>query len=246
MTAIGLLAAKGSPGVTTLATAMVLNRAEKGTALIEADRAGGDLALLHAVPQSPGLAEMAARARRAAVEQDVLAGYLRLLAGGALPTLLAPVDGAGASAALDALGDHPQMLLAPDAARTLVLDLGRSDPTGPARGLLALCDTLVLVTRADLTALAHAQALARLLPELGRAARFALIDSGPYPAAEAEAALGLRCAGIIPFDPKHAARLRDPLQIATVVSAQLVRAAGQLLDTLTSTAHDAPQEVLVS
>jgi len=245
VTALGLLAAKGSAGVTTLATAMVLARAAAGATLIEADRAGGDLALLHAVPQSPGLAELAARARRAAPEQDVLTGYLRPLAGGALPTLLAPVDSAGASAALDALSQHPRTLLAPDTARTLVLDLGRADPTGPARGLLALCDALVLVTLGDLTALAHAQALARLLPELGRPARFALIDSGPYPAAEAEAALGLPCAGILPFDPKHAARLRDPLQ-AAAASTRLVRAAGHLLDTLTPAAHDAPQEVLVT
>lgn len=245
MTAVALLAAKGSPGVTTLATAMVLARAGQGAALIEADRAGGDLALLHAVPQSPGLAELAARARRAAPEEDLLPRYLRPLADGALPTLLAPVDGAGAGTALDALSEHPQTLFAANGARTLVLDFGRTDPTGPADALLALCDALVLVTRGDLTALAHAQALARLLPELGRPARFALIDSGPYPAAQAEAALGLPCAGIVPFGPKHAARLGDPLQIGSAASARLVRAAGRLLDTVTPATRDAPQEVLV-
>ncbi|MBS2966536.1 hypothetical protein KGA66_26085 [Actinocrinis puniceicyclus] len=232
MTAIGLLAAKGSPGVTTLAAAMVLARGGVGTAVVEADRAGGDLALLHAVPQSPGLAELAARARRAAVDDDLLSAHLRPLADGMLPSLLAPVDAAGAGAALDLLADRARLLALPDPAHTLVIDLGRVDPASPAAGWLRLCDLLVLVTRGELTGLAHTQALARSLLDSSRPLGFALIDTGPYPPADAEAALDLPCVGVLPYAPKHAARLRDPRHIAAAASSQLVSAAGALFDTV--------------
>lgn len=242
MTTIGLLAAKGSPGVTTLATAMVLARGGTGTALVEADRSGGDLALLHAVPQSPGLAELAARARRAVGGEDLLTAHLRPLAGGRLPTLLAPVDAAGASAALDLLADHARLLALPDPAHSLVIDLGRVDAAPPAAGWLRLCDVLVLVTRGELTGLAHTQALARSLPDPGQPFGFALIDTGPYPSTEVEAALGLPCLGVMPYSPKYAAWLRDPLNVAAAASSTFVRAAGVLFDTVT--ARWARREVL--
>lgn len=242
MTAIGLLAAKGAPGVTTLAMATVLADAERGAALIEADPDGGDLALLHAVPQSPGLTELAARARRAADEQ-LLAGYLRPLFAGALPTLLAPVDQAATRAALDVLGRHPHVLGRSTAASALVLDFGRASERAVPPSLFDLCDALLLVTRGDLTSLAHAQAVTRQSLEPRRPTGFVLIDTGPYRAAEAETALGLRCAAIVPFDPKDAARLRDPLRTASA-SSPLVRAAARILGA-PDVHHDAPQEVLI-
>jgi MinD-like ATPase involved in chromosome partitioning or flagellar assembly len=241
---IGLLAAKGSPGVTTLATAMVLARSSSGAALIEADASGGDLALLHAVSQSPGLAELAARAQRGGDSDKILTAYLRPLIAGGLPTLLAPVDAGAARAALDVLGRHPRTFLEPSAERTLVLDFGRAEHGSLPTSLLAVCDALLLVSRADLTCLAHAQALVHQLAQTHRPTGFVLIDTGPYPAAEAVEALGLPCAGTVPFAPKHAAWLRDPLYVDTAASSNLVQAAGQILDTVT--AHVAPQEVLVS
>jgi Mrp family chromosome partitioning ATPase len=243
MTSVALLAAKGSPGVTTLASAMVLARAEHGAVLIEADQHGGDLALVHAVPQSPGLAELAARAKRADPGTgDLLAAYIRPLAGGMLPTVPAPVDGAAVRAALNVLADHPGLLEPADTSRTLVFDLGRAEPDSPGWMWLTACDLALLVARTDLTALAHAKTLAERLREVGTAAALALIDTGPYPPAEAEEALGLPLVGLVPFHPKQARALTDLQAVRATASGRLAIHAGELFDAVTQDR----QEVAVS
>lgn len=232
MTRVALLAAKGSPGVSTLACAMVLARAAHGAVLVEADQHGGDLALLHGIPQSPGLTELAARAKRPDADGggDVLAGYIRPLAGGALPAVLAPVEGAAVRAALSVLADHPGLLNPTD--RILVFDLGRVDPGSPGWMWLTACDHVLLLARTDLTALAHAKSVADRLREDGARAALALIDAGPYPPAEAQQVLGLPLAGVLPFHPKAASALADPHALRAASSSRLAAGAGQLLDTL--------------
>lgn len=243
MTSVALLAAKGSPGVTTLGCAMVLARAQHGAVLIEADQHGGDLALLHGVSQSPGLAELAARARRTTPGTDLLTPYIRPLAGGALPAVLAPVDAAAVRAALGVLGvlgDHPALLEPTN--RTLVFDLGRAEPDSPGWMWLTACDRILLVARTDLTGLAHAKTLADHLHEAQAAAALALIDTGPYPAAEAQQVLGLPLAGLLPYHPKHARALTDPNTVGAAACGRLAGRAGDILDTLTQQ----PQEVTVA
>ena len=230
MTTIALLAAKGSPGVSTLASAMVLARGHSGAVLIEADQHGGDLALLHGVSQSPGLAELAARARRTNSGEDLLAPYIRALAGGAVPTVPAPVDGQAVRAALNMLADHPGLLEAAGADRTLVFDLGRAEPDSPGWMWLTTCDRVLLVARTDLTGLAHAKNLAERLRECEARAALALIDTGPYPTAEAQDVLGLPLTAVLPFHPKQARTLTDPNTMRSAARGRLATRAGQILD----------------
>lgn len=231
MTRVALLAAKGSPGVSTLGCAMVLARATHGAVLVEADQHGGDLALLHGAPQSPGLAELAARAKRSDADgSDVLAGYIRPLAGGALPVVLAPVEGVAVCAALSVLADHPRLPDPPD--RILVSDLGRADPGSPGWRWLTTCEHVLLLARTDLTGLAHAKSVADRLREDQAPAALALIDAGPYPPAEAQQVLGLPLAGVLPFHPKAARALADPHAARAAGSGRLAAGAGGLLDTL--------------
>ena len=234
MTSVALLAAKGSPGVSTLACLMVLARALRGAVLIEADQHGGDLALLHAVSQCPGLTELAVRAKRTIADNpDLLAAYIRPLAGGALPAILAPVDGAAVRAALNVLADRPGLLAPADPDCTLVFDLGRVDPDSPGWMWMTACDRVLLVSRTDLTGLGHAATLAQRLRESEVPAALTLIDSGPYPPAEAEQVLGLPLAGILPWNPKQARAATDPGTARTVASGRLAAHAGTLLDTVT-------------
>ena len=242
MSSVALLAAKGSPGVSTLAVAMVLARAGGGAVLVEADTAGGDLALLHGVSQSPGLAELAARAKRPGPDTDLLAPYVRPLAGGALPVVPAPVDGAAVRAALNVLADRNELLGAREAHRTLVFDLGRAEPDSPGWMWATACDRVLLVCRRDLTGLAHAAHLGERLRESGARATLALIDTGPYQSAEAEEALGLPAVAIVPWNPKQARALADPVAIRAAATCRLVTAAGDALDAL----DHQPAEVAVS
>jgi MinD-like ATPase involved in chromosome partitioning or flagellar assembly len=231
VTAVALLAAKGSPGVTTLACAMVLAWTERGAVLVEADQHGGDLALLHAVSQSPGLAELAARAKRATTDDlDLLAPYIRPLAGGALPTVLAPVDGSAVRAALNVLADRPGLFAPTGPQRTLLFDLGRVEPESPGWMWANACDRVLLVSRTDLTGLGHAATLAQRLRESEARAALALIDSGPYPPAEAEQTLGLPVAGVLPWSPKHARALTDLDAVRAAAGVRLAARAGEVLD----------------
>lgn len=241
MSSVALVAAKGSPGVTTLACAMVLARAEQGAVLIEADQHGGDLALLHGVSQSPGLAELAARAKRPdPATGDRLTGYIRPLAGGMLPTGPAPVDGAAVRAALNVLADHPGLLEPADTARTLIFDLGRVEPDSPGWMWLTACERALLVARTDLTGLAHAKTLAERLRVDGAAAALALIDTGPYPPVEAEQVLGVPLAGLVPYHPKQARALTDIEAVRAARSSHLAARAGELFDTVTQHRQEVP------
>lgn len=241
MTGVALVAAKGSPGVTTLACAMVLARAGQGAVLIEADAHGGDLALIHGVSQSPGLAELAARAKRPDPGGgDLLAAYIRPLAGGMLPSVPAPVDGAAVRAALNVLADHPGLLEPADTARTLIFDLGQAEPDGPAWTWLGVCERVLLVARTDLTGLAHAKTLAERLREDGVAAALALIDTGPYPPAEAEQVLGLPLAGLVPWNPKQAHAITDVQTVRAAGSSRLAQRAGELSDAVTEYRQEVP------
>lgn len=239
MTSVALLAAKGSPGVTTLGCAMVLARASSGAVLVEADQHGGDLALLHGVSQSPGLAELAARAKRPDPGSgDLLTPYIRPLAGGTLPAVLAPIDGQAVRAALNVLADHPGLLEPAD--RTLVFDLGRADPDSPGWMWLTACDHVLLVARTDLTGLAHAKSLTERLRDQGVRAALVLIESGPYPPAEAQEVLGLPLMGLLPFHPKHARALTDLEAVHAAASSRLAERAGQLLDALVHQRQEVP------
>ena len=240
MSAIALLAAKGSPGATTLGCAMVLARTERGAVLVEADQHGGDLALVHGVSQSPGLAELAARAKRPDPGGDVLAAYIRPLAGGMLPTVLAPVDGAAVRAALNVLADRPGLLDPADTARTLIFDLGRAEPDSPGWMWLTVCDRTLLVARTGLTGLAHAKTLAERLREDRIDAALALIDTGPYPPTEAQDVLGLPLAGLLPFHPKQAQALTDPQTVRAAAPGRLAQRAGELFDTATRPRQEVP------
>ncbi len=224
MSTIALVSAKGAPGVSTLALAMAL--AAPDAVLVEVDAAGGDLALRFGVAQSPGLAELAARAKRP--DGETTPAFIRPLASGALHAVPAPVDARGVCAALEVLATAPELLSRIAHDRQVVLDFGRAVVDGPGWALLESCDVALLVTRGDLPGLGHAQTLAGRLREGTPRSAFVLVDTGPYPRAEAEDALGLPCAGVIAFHPRQAARLADPGALDRAASSPLARAARDL------------------
>jgi Mrp family chromosome partitioning ATPase len=198
---IGVFSVKGSPGATTLALALAAHGREQGAVLIEADAAGGDLALRFGIPQAPGLAQFAARARQSSGRRDVLEGLVRTVDsdGANLVDLLpAPVEPAAVQAAVTALAANPEALAEAGKARPLVLDLGRQGPQPPDLGLLAACDEAVLVVRGNVVSLGHARE-AGWLRQLPVRCGFVLVDTGPYRADEASDVLGLPCLASVPF-----------------------------------------------
>lgn len=203
MSLIGLCSVKGAPGATTLATALAAYGRTAGAVLIEADPAGGDLAVRYGIRQNPGLATLAARARHLAEPgRDVLADLTRRSEPGGFDLLPAPVEPAAATAALDTLSTWPETLTATARNRPILLDLGRMDPHSPSRGLIDACDTLCIVVRGDAVSLGHAREASWLGQARSRIG-FVLVDSGPYRTKEAADALTLPCLGTVPFGRKQ-------------------------------------------
>jgi len=195
---IGVCSVKGAPGVTVLATALAAHGQSAGAVLIEADAAGGDLALKFGIGQNPGLAQFAARARHPAPGRDVLDGLTSRIASQAFDLVPAPVEPAAVAASLGALAASPGGLAAAGRRRPLILDLGRVDPRSPGFALVESCDVLCLVVRGDLASLGHAREATWLAETPGRSG-FVLVDTGPYRAHEAADALALLHLGTVPF-----------------------------------------------
>lgn len=201
MSATAVFNLKGSPGATTLALALAAYGHEHGAVLIEADSAGGDLALRFGIPQAPGLAQFAARAQQSGGRREVLDGLVRTVVAdgiGPVDLLPAPVEPAAVQAALAALTENSETLAATARTRPLILDLGRQGPRPPDTGLLAACHTAVLMLRGDAISLGHARDAA-WLKELPVRCGFVLVDTGPYQAAEAADVLNLPCLASVPF-----------------------------------------------
>ena len=235
MTIVALACAKGSPGVTTLA--LGLGHAWPGqrqVVVAELDPAGGDVAAWFGLSAEPGVATLAAAARRG-VSADTLLDHCQRLPGD-LPVLTGPP---GAEQARRAAGMVSSALLgAADRldAVDLLVDCGRLDAQSPALALARRAALLVLVARPDVASLSHAAALAAEFgdsPE--HAVGLVLVGTGSYSAAEVADALGLEVVAVLPHDLDGAVCLsgegvggraarRLPLLRATVDFAQALAA----------------------
>ncbi len=203
MSVIGLFSVKGSPGVTTLAVALAAHgrSGRDAVLIIEADTAGGDLALRYGIAQQPGLAQLAARTRHIGDRRIVLDGLVHAInteAGDLVDLVPAPVEPAAVEAAVTALHANPEVLAAAGRNGRVLLDLGRLDVAGAGSGLVESCDLAVLVVRGDAVSLGHAREAA-WIADLPVRCGFVLIDTGPYRVGEVAQALGMiDCLGVIP------------------------------------------------
>ena len=231
MSAIGVFTVKGSAGATTLAVALAAHGREQGAVLIEADTAGGDLALRYGIAQHPGLVQFAARARQTGVRRDVLDGLVRTVGGDgtspAVNLLAAPVAPAAVQAAVTELAAAPEALAAASQARPVILDLGRLNPQSPDLGLLAACDKGVLVVRGDAVSLGHAREV-QPADSTGNWCGFVLIDTGPYRAADAADVLELPCLAAVPFS-RRPLRARRAAKVLRALWTELTTAGAEPL-----------------
>ncbi|MFC4951039.1 hypothetical protein [Pseudonocardia sp. GCM10023141] len=211
---VGLVSAKGSPGVTTsaLALASVWPRA---VLLLDADPFGGDVRAGLAGgewPGSAGLAEAVADLRSVGID-EALSRRAHQPAPWA-PPVLAGLGCVGQAATLPwtDIGNELRRLRAAD----VVADCGRYAVADGIGGLLRCCDALVLVTQSSLRAV---RAAVRVAPSLGQELavspndpRLSVLVVGPnepYSSAEIAAACGTALLGEMSHDPRAAAVWSD-------------------------------------
>ncbi|MFR9802021.1 MinD/ParA family protein [Pseudonocardia sp. RS010] len=213
---------KGSPGVTTLCVALAACWPDPaGAVVVEADPAGGDVAMRFGLAQSPGLLSLAAAARGGVAggrgeDAQLLWRHAQALPGNVL-VVASPPDAARARGALAVLaapdpagGLGPLLAAAAHPGAVVVADCGRADPGSPVMPLLRSADVMVLLTGAHADELAH---LARRIPEIGAWSRHPVLlladrdkDRGHSIAAVARE-LGVAPLARVPFDPRGAAVL---------------------------------------
>lgn len=207
---IAVCSLKGSPGVTTLATALGARwPGQENPIVVEADPAGGDLMARFRMPESPGLVSLAAAARgRSGSEPNLLAQHTQLLPGG-LRVVLGPVGAEQARAALSVLApgtSSPMRRAADQPGTTVIVDCGRVDPDSPAFPIIRGADAMLLVARPHDDELAHVALKLQAAQRWSAKPCFVLVGDG-YPTAEVAQVMGIPVMGRVPRDDKGAAVL---------------------------------------
>jgi len=218
-----------SCGVTTTVAALAaVWPDERRRVVVELDPAGGTLAAFCGLRVAPGLVSLATASRRG-MERDALWTHSQQLpCGGAV--VVGPPSAAQAKRALKLVADSVVQLAEVDA--DVLADCGRLDTTSTARTVFDGAQVQVLVARPQLPDLHHLAAWLGDASSNSALPIVVLAGSGPYPADEICAALGVDIAGQIPHDPAGVARLTETLNARTIGRTALLRAARSLAATL--------------
>lgn len=233
MTVIALASIKGSPGITTAATALAASwPSGRRVLLVEADPFGGDLAPRYGSTITNGLASLFAAARRS-LTPDAIWDHVDHLPGG-LPVLFGLSNVQGAVANEKAWPAIAEALGALDA--DVVIDAGRLLPNfaGGIRDVLAQSDVLLVLCDPTLEGIVHLRAaLPGLVAEMrGRALLVIPTGSGGYSGTEIERTLGVDVGPPMPDDRKAADALANKRAIARLERSALLKWASTLVGAL--------------
>ncbi|WP_017587167.1 hypothetical protein [Nocardiopsis ganjiahuensis] len=214
----------GAPGVTSVGMALAaVWPGESPGLLVEADPAGGAVAVWRRVPTEPGLTSLAAATRGGGgADPDQ---HTQALPGGLL-VCPAPVTGDPAEGAVRLLGRQP-LELGAVSAPVVVLDLGRLTASSPARALVPAADHTVLVVSERLTDLRRAREHL-LAPSFPTRDLRIVVSGGRGGVGQIVGALGTAVWGRIPDDLRSAEFLRGERDLARPQRRPLFRAAGRL------------------
>lgn len=211
---VGLVSAKGSPGVTTSALALAAAW-PRPALMVEADPFGGDVrAGLGGGewPAGAGLAEAVVDLRSISLDEALNRRVFRPASWA--PPVLAGLGCVGQATTLpwSRLGSALAKLSGAD----VVADCGRFAVADGITGLLRACDALVLVTGSSLREVRAAARVAALLSEEldvrpgDRRVSVLVVAAGdPYPGPEIAIVCGVPLVGELPDDPRAAAVWSD-------------------------------------
>jgi hypothetical protein len=217
MSTLILGSAKGSPGVTTTTLALSFWW-QHPLIVIEADHAGGDLAVRLGMSEEPGLVGLAAAIRRSPIGNqqvsELIAQYAQTTPFGK-QVVLAPAGSAQATSALSLLAES--VSLSPPQGPDLLVDIGRSAGSATPNGEVgpsqtwgwigAPSDVVIWICRPDLADLAHLAARLHHQRVSDQVQVIVLVGAGVYPPAEIATTLGVPVIGHLPIDRSGAAAL---------------------------------------
>jgi hypothetical protein len=225
---VAFFSAKGAPGTTTAAM-LVASLWPRPALLVDADAAGGDIALRLPAPdgrpldQSTGMLSLLPLARRAITGDQVLTHAQRVLGGGeVIAGLSGPEQATAAGPVWAALID----VLGAVAGRDMMIDLGRLSANSAVLPMAARADVAVLIARDTVSGVFAARARLHTLvpalidahgggPQLGlvvqgesdrEADSAASVIRGEFPRVQFFGRLAWDVAGVRMFDGQHVSR----------------------------------------
>lgn len=192
----GLVSAKGSPGVTTLALAIA---AASDAVVVEADPSGGDVQCWAGSRGEPGLVRVASGARHAADLSTLLDECASEVWRG-VRVVVAPAGCEQAESALVALGVRFAGLVEATA-RPVVVDGGRWDRGQVTADRLAGCDVIGIAVAPTSAGVAHAAVVANQLVEsFGSRVVAVPVGERPYPVGEIAASMEVPVVSAVSWD----------------------------------------------
>lgn len=219
MTTIALTSVHGAPGVTT--TALLLASRLAGSLLVEADLAGGVLAVRYQLGREPGLTTLAAAKAR-----DTSAVFDHAQNAGGVPVLVGPDSSESAQSLWRSAGARLTSTLA-GVDGYVVVDLGRLHEASP---MVSEADLVVVMIRPiaeQIVGLTHA--LHRLRQHPHADVGIVVVGDGHYRAVDIEAAIDHRVLAHLPADAPTAEHLlHGTTSRARIARSRLGRAAAGL------------------
>lgn len=226
-----LCSAHGAPGVTTTALALAGVWPEnRQCLLVEADPSGGMVAARFGLQDGPGLASLAAVARRG-VHVDLVWRHTQSLPGG-VPVLVAPPSAPQAQAVI---GDFAAAMAGWSVGEQMdvIVDCGRLTGFAPMVDVMRNAAGTLLLSRPTADQLRPAVHQLRTLETQGVGGSLLLVGGAPYGPDEVSSAMDIAVAGTMAWDPRAALALTgEPTGGRGLRRSLLVRSAASLVDRL--------------
>lgn len=236
---IGVVSAKGSPGVSTTALALCAAVDPAATRLlVELDPSGGSIECWTGPVGEPGLIQLANGLRRGVGPEALLTHAVAIAAG--VWAVLAPAAGALAEATVAASGDRlvPALATVPG---TVVVDGGRWSRSQPTASRLAGCDVVAVVCRPTVAGVEAARWLIDpLAATVSAPVVLVLVGDRPYGPEEVADAVGVPVVGALAWDPRGVTALLTAGAGRTWTRSSIARSARSVLAALHSHAHPSP------
>lgn len=229
---------RGAPGATTtglLAAALWPTPPGMTKAFVEADPAGGVLALRFGLGVDPGLTSMAAAARHGA-HRGALVDHCQELPGG-LGVVCAPATGDVTARVLDTSAASMGEWLSGLGDTDVIADVGRFGSGTAAAGLIAAADVVVFVARPVPDQLHPGAAELTRLRTLGLKVGWCLIGDRPYGPGDVEDSYGFPVFGVVDVDDRAAAMVWSQAPARKIVRTGLARSTRDLVGHLHGWLH---------
>jgi|GEM_PF-1514881 len=205
MSVVAITSSRTSPGATTLAAGLAIawSHLVERSLLIEADPAGGVLALRFELAPAPSLTSFASDVRNA-FQQDLVWSNTQDLRGA--HCMPAPVDPRLARSWIERVAPTLNTEL-PKLGAPTVIDLGWVDEDGASMPLVRAADTTLIVTSPDVAEVQGLLFQIRRLQDAGANVALVTVGSTPNDPQEIATLTGIPLAAVLPDDRQVAAAL---------------------------------------